>query len=61
MESKAKAGLKMQEEQLLHIVRRLQEDRLAQLLEFALFLEMRQAKAQDADGDRQWETHHSAL
>ena len=53
MERKAKAGLKVQEDQLLHIMRRLEGDRLAQLLEFALFLEMRQA--QDADGNDKWD------
>lgn len=65
MKREGKARTRSQERQLLHIVRRLHEDRVSQVIDFALFLEVQQEKThQDqqeyaehvTDGDAKWET-----
>jgi hypothetical protein len=65
MKRQGKARTRSQERQLLHIVRRLQEDRVSQVIDFALFLEVQQEKTHQeqqayaehvTDGNTKWET-----
>lgn len=55
MKSKVQVETKLQEQQLLHIMRRLQEERISQLIDFAIFLEMQQVKADGTDGNEKWD------